>query len=399
MTRQEESFAYRVANPAGELDEGFIDAESPRRAREILVSRGLYVLSVESRGTRAAHRDALPAAELALGLRILADLLESGLSVSRALHAFDELAPRRWKPALPHIRQSVREGASLAAALASAPVVIPGLVIGIAQAGEAGSGIGPAIRRAAELTEASAEMRASVRSALAYPLLVAAAGVLAVGILITVVLPRFAKILADLGQKLPPSTRLVLDGAAVAHAALLPTVIAVAVGIAIWRSWTQTTSGRQSWHSLLLATPMLGSVRAGAAAARMAHSLSALLDNGVSMASALVLAARATGDAELEARLTAARSSVASGETLSRALELHRATTPTVIRLVRAGEEAGRLSSMLAHGARIEQQRADRIVQTAIRMLEPMLLLTFASVVALIAAALLQAIYSVRPTA
>ena len=54
---------------------------------------------------------------------------------------------------------------------------------------------------------------------------------------------------------------------------------------------------------------------------------------------------------------------------------------------------------MLAHGARIEQQRADRIVQTAIRMLEPMLLLTFASVVALIAAALLQAIYSVRPTA
>lgn len=399
MSATQTSFAYRAASASGDVDGGFVDAESARQAREILVARGLYVLSVESRGNRLERRDALAVSDLALGLRILADLLESGLSVSRALHAFEELAPRGWRPALPHIRQSVREGQSLAAALATAPVVIPGLVIGIAQAGEAGAGIGSAIRRAADLMESSAEMRASIRSALAYPVIVAAAGVLAVGILITVVLPRFARILADLGQTLPASTRLVLDGAAAAHAALLPSAIVVGVGIAVWRAWTQTESGRRSWHGLLLATPMLGSVRAGAAAARMAHSLSALLESGVTMASALIYAARATADAELEARLTATRAAVNAGETLSRALELHRATTPTVVRLVRAGEESGRLPSMLAHAARIEQQRADRIIRTGVRMLEPMLLLTFASVVALIAAALLQAIYSVRPTA
>ena len=73
--------------------------------------------------------------------------------------------------------------------------------------------------------------------------------------------------------------------------------------------------------------------------------------------------------------------------------------SPTTIRLVRAGEESGRLPSMLSHAAKIEQQRADQIVKTGVRMLEPMLLLTFASVVALVAAALLQAIYSVRPPA
>ncbi|MGH7622423.1 MAG: type II secretion system F family protein, partial [Gemmatimonadaceae bacterium] len=90
---------------------------------------------------------------------------------------------------------------------------------------------------------------------------------------------------------------------------------------------------------------------------------------------------------------------VSAGDSLSRAFEIHDATTPTVVRLARAGEETGRLSAMLDHAARIEQQRADRVVRTAVRMLEPMLLLTFASVVALIAAALLQAIYSVRPAA
>jgi type II secretory pathway component PulF len=392
-------FVYRVASASGEIDGGVLDADSVHQAREILAARGLYVLSIESRGDRSTRRDPLAVADLALGLRVLADLLESGLSVSRALHAFEELAPRGWRPAMPHIRQAVREGQSLASALASAPVMIPGLVIGITQAGEAGGGIAPAIRRSAELMESSAEMRASIRSALAYPVVVAGAGVLAIGILITVVLPRFAKILADLGQTLPASTRAVLDGAAALHAALIPGGLTLLVAFALWRGWTQTESGRRDWDRLLLSVPILGSVRAGAAAARMAHSLSALLDNGVSIAVALQFAARATADAEIETRLAAVRDGVTSGESFSRALELNYATTPTVVRLARAGEECGRLPAMLGHAARIEQQRADRIVHTAVRLLEPLLLLTFASVVALIAAALLQAIYSVRPTA
>ena len=392
-------FAYRAADASGTIENGVVDARSARDAREIIMSRGLYLLEIERREPRSERREPLPVADLALGLRMLADLLESGLSMSRALHAFEELAPRGWRPALPHIRQSVREGRTFASALASAPIAIPGLVIGIAQAGEAGSGLGFAIRRAADLMEAAAEMRSSIRSALAYPIIVAAAGLISVGVLMTVVLPRFARILADLGQTLPPSTRLVIQSAAIVRASLVPATIAAVVGAAAWKAWVQTSSGRQSWHRLLLRLPLLGAVRRAAAVARMAHSLSALLESGVTIASALVLAGRATADAEIEARLAAARAGVNTGEPLSRALETNGAATPTVVRLVRAGEESGRLAAMLGHAAKIEQERADRIVRTAVRMLEPMLLLTFASIVAIIAAALLQAIYSVRPAA
>ena len=392
-------YSYRAARPTGEIESGAVDADSLPDAQQTLRARGFFVLSLEARGQCGTRREPVSVSDLALGLRILADLLDSGLSVSRALHAFEELAPRGWRPALPHIRQAVREGKSVASAFASAPIEIPGLVVGIAQAGEAGSGIGPAIRRAAELMESSAEMRASIRSALAYPVVVASAGALAVVVLITVVLPRFARILADLGQPLPASTRAVLDVAAIVRSGFVPGLMAAAVGLGAWRAWVQTEPGRRTWHRMLLSVPLLGSVRAGAAAARMAHSLSALLESGVTISTALLMSARATADAELSARTAAARASVLAGEPLSLALENHRASTPTVMRLVRAGEESGRLPSMLEHAARIEQQRADRIVRTAVRMLEPILLLTFASVVALIAAALLQAIYSVRPGA
>ena len=393
------AFAYRAANPKGAIEKGTVNATSAREAREIIASRGLYLLAIQRRVDQHERKQPMSAADLALGLRMLADLLESGLPISRALHAFEELAPRGWRPALPHIRQDVREGRTLAAALASAPVAVPGLVLGIAQAGEAGAGIGAALRRAAELMESTAEMRASIRSALAYPMVVAAAGMLSVGVLITIVLPRFARILSDLGQSLPASTRIVMSAAAVARASLLPAAVGVGLALAAWRAWTRTGTGKRSWHRLLLSIPLLGAVRRGAAAARMAHSLSALLESGVAMPVALVHAGRATADAELEARTAAARAAVGEGEPLSRALEMTDASTPTVVRLARAGEQSGRLATMLDHAARIEQQRADRIVRTAVRMLEPALLLTFASVVALIAAALLQAIYGVRPAA
>lgn len=392
-------FSFRAAAPDGRVTRGVVDADSSDIARGVLSARGLYVLTLEQRGTRRALREPMSAADLALGLRILADLLDSGLPVTRALVAFEELAPRGWRNAVPAIRQSVREGHGLAAAFATSPVAIPALVVGIAQAGEAGAGIGPAIRRAADLMEATAETQASVRSALAYPVVVAVAGAGAIGVLITVVLPRFAKILADLGQTLPTSTRIVLDVATIARAALVPAVISAVTIAVAWRAWTQTENGRRQWHRMLLATPVVGRIRRAAAIARVAHSLAALLDTGVTIAAALTHASRAAGDAELEFRLLSARADVASGQPLSRALEAAHAATPTTVRLTRAGEESGRLPAMLAHAARMEQQRADRFVKTGVRMLEPVLLLTFASIVALVAAALLQAIYSVRPTA
>jgi type II secretory pathway component PulF len=53
---------------------------------------------------------------------------------------------------------------------------------------------------------------------------------------------------------------------------------------------------------------------------------------------------------------------------------------------------------MMAHSAKLEQEHADRTTRTAVRLLEPLLIMTFAAIVALVSASLLQAVYSVRPT-
>jgi len=108
-------------------------------------------------------------------------------------------------------------------------------------------------------------------------------------------------------------------------------------------------------------------------------------------------AASASGDREIEARLLRAREGIARGDRISAALKGVAAFTPTAIRLVRVGEETGKLADMLAHASRIESTQALQRLQRLTRGLEPMLILLFGGFVMVVAAALLQAMYGLRP--
>jgi type II secretory pathway component PulF len=379
------------------MEQGVVRAESPEGAREQLFARGLFPLELRAERGAVAHRPGLSPQDLAVGLRVLATLLESGLPLARALGALDELVPTSWRPALPELRSAVREGKSLAAALAAAPVAFPPLVVGLVQAGEGGSGLAAAVTRAAELTESAAETRRAIRAALAYPLVLAGAGTASVILLVGFVLPRFAAILADLGQALPPTAALVLGMADAARAGWLPALALLIAVLVVGRAWVSTEGGRERWHSFLLALPVVGEARRAGAVARFAAALGALLESGVPIAPALGSAVRAAGDAAIARRVGDAREAVLGGAGLAASLDAANAATPTAVRLIRAGEESGRMVPMLAQVARIEAARAEARVRAAVRVLEPALILVFGGMVALVAAALLQAVYSVRP--
>jgi len=335
--------------------------------------------------------------DLAVGLRILADLLDAGLPVTRALHAFGGVAPRVWVQVTPQLLAAVREGRGLARALEESALDVPPIVIGLVRAGEAGSGLAEAMRRAANHAEQDAATAASVRAALAYPALVAVAGTGAVVVMVGVVMPRFASLLADFDQSLPPVTRLVLGAAEAARASFLPMAVALVVAVVGVQEALRRPEGRRTIHRLLLAVPGLGTVRWASASARLSSALGALLESGVTLRTGLRSAAPAVGDSEIEARLELARTRVEAGDGLGRAFDELGVVTPLAARLVAAGEESGRLPGMLAFAARMEQARAERLTKAGVRLIEPTLILAFAGIVALVAAAMLQAVYAVRP--
>jgi type II secretory pathway component PulF len=164
------------------------------------------------------------------------------------------------------------------------------------------------------------------------------------------------------------------------------------------RTWQESERGRRSLHAFLLRLPVIGAIRWSGASARALSSLAALLESGVAVRGAMVLAARSTGDAEIEWRILRARDAVVAGHPLSFSLRETNALTTTAMRLVRAGEESGRLVGMLQHAAKLDRDHADRLTRGAVRLIEPMLILTFAGIIGLVSAALLQAVYTVRPS-
>ena len=151
------------------------------------------------------------------------------------------------------------------------------------------------------------------------------------------------------------------------------------------------------WHRWMATLPFVGELRLCAASSRSCSALAALLESGVPIASALQHAARACGDAWIEGQVLAARERVIAGAPLSAALADERAVTTTARRMIRAGEESGQLAAMLKRAAELDGVRLSARLRTLVRLIEPVLIVVFAGVVALVAAALLQAVYSVRP--
>lgn len=391
-----QNFRYRAASRDGAVAEGVIVATSRARAIEALRAREQWPIEIEAIQSRSSQSIRVSVADLGAGFRVLATILDAHVPVGRIVSVAAPSLPASWQSALPRVAATLESGEPLSASLSRAGLRMPPSILGLLGAGEAAGDLSGALRRSAELAETAAQTRSAILSALAYPVLLLAASGGVVGLLVTVVIPRFAEVLTNLGQELPPSTILVLSVASFLRAAVVPVGVLTAVGVALVFATLRTADGRARLHELLLSIPVLGALRHGIATARFTAALAALLDSGMTVARAIPFAAAASGDAAVERRLISARRKVVEGETIARALAQTRALTDSATRLIGAGEAGGALAALLRHASTLESEGATAKTKRIMRVLEPALILLLGGVVSSVAVALLQAVYSVR---
>lgn len=389
------SFAYEAARTDGGVVRGSVDAESQPDAAALLSARGLFPIVVEVRPERSNIFVQRPSARaLATVFQSLAALVEAGIPMHKALHATQALARGTLAEALQRVEACVRDGSSLGAALAIEGT-FSGVAVGLVRAGERGVGLAAGLAQAARQLDRDAQAAARIKSALAYPLLLTVVGTASVALIMFFVVPRFAALLADMGQTLPTATRILLAISQLVRS------YGVAVGVVgavfVVAAARLAVARRAAWHAWLLESPVIGPLRHTLATARVARALGALLSTGTPALAALETAQEAAGDAAVAARLGAARLRVAQGAGLTAALENARALTPRALQLAAIGEGSGKLPDLLGRAADIEEQRAEQQLKMLVACIEPALIFLFATVVAFVAAALLQAVYSLRP--
>ena len=389
-------YVYRAVRGDGRIVSGRIEAAGAPEAGAELASRGLHPIAVvaadPARPSRAASRR-----DLAIVFRSLAGLVAAGVPLERAIGATQRLARGDLGPALADVQRRLREGATLGGALAATDGLVPPLVLGMTRAGERGGQLDATLDAVATHLEKEAELIARVRQALAYPALVACAGTVSVLVIGTVVVPRFAAMLGDLGQQLPPATRMLMAASNLLVHHWVPLLAAALLSGCAAAAYLHTPAGRAALHNQVLVLPVIGPIRHALATARLSRALGGMLAAGMPILGALDAAADAAGDEAVRRRVAEARERVAQGVPLARALSDSHALTPLALQLYEVGEASGSLARMVQRAGDVTAAEADRALHTATTLIEPALVIGFGGLVAFVAAALLQAVYSIRP--
>ncbi len=331
--------------------------------------------------------------------RQVATLLRAGFTLDRAFSILGPLNDgRRLGNVIREVREEVRGGRALAAALAAHPRSFGEFYRGMVAAGERSGELAAAFERLALHLERGAELRSRLLGALLYPAIMVVAGSAAVVLLLLVVIPRFAVILGDVGGELPwTAVALIRIGELVESIWWLP-AIGLPLAFAAVAVHRRSPAGRIAQDRLLLRLPIVGPLRARLATERVARSLAGALAGGITLLTALEIASEAAGDAAIAEALEEARELVRRGESLSAALGKRRLVPELALQMIAAGEESGRLAPLLEHVAEAYRTETEGHLRSLVAVVEPAIIVVFGALVAFVALALLQTIYGIGST-
>jgi general secretion pathway protein F len=294
------------------------------------------------------------------------------------------------------VRDMVRNGTALAAALQREPKSFTRLYIGLVRAGEAGGTLGDTLERLAGLLERQRGMAAAIQSAMIYPaiLLIAATG--SIILLLTQVLPQFVPLFAQNGVQLPASTAFLLaTGNAVSSYGLYALGVMVLAGFGL-RQALQRPDFRLAADRLLLRLPIFGGIQREILAARFARTLGMLLSNGVPLLAALAIVREVLDNRVARAAIAAAAESAKTGQGMSASLQKTAIFPIRLVHLLRLGEATAQLGPLALRAADIHEERTRLALQRMVALLVPAITILMGAAVAGIVSSLLLAMLSLN---
>ena len=224
---------------------------------------------------------------------------------------------------------------------------------------------------------------------MAYPGIMILAMVGAVTLMMTTVIPRFAGMFADLGTALPLPT-LILLGISQFLAAWWWALGLAGLGLGYGaRQYGRTPAGCRRFENLRDHVPVVGSLVREAAQARFARTLALLLKGGVALVPALGCVRALGGSLERSAALDRCLAEVTSGRPFAESLAATKTFDPTLVEMIRLGEESGDIAGMLLRAAERSERTVSVILRTLTKVIEPVMILFMGLVVGGIVAAML----------
>ncbi len=393
-------FQYRAVTAGGTMTSGQFDAATPGEA--LARVRGLGVSPLEIRpadpprrttgtGTAEAGGKARQAVTKMLGE--LAVLLGAGLSLDRALAlAIENIEHRPTRDTVTQMLADVREGASLARAMAARPGLFPAMAQSMVEAGEANGRLGEALQRLADTRDRAEALRQLIATSMIYP---AALAMLAVGVILMMLLfvvPQFESLFATAQGKLPAASLAVMAASRFLRDNGWLLLGGLVLAALLVRAVLRRPDVRAATDRVLLRLPQIGPLIVHGQTAQFARTLSVLVDGGVALPQAMAMAQRSLTNAWLAAAVGRVAGSMKEGGGLSAPLAAAGVFPRLVLGFFRTGEETSQLGLMLGRLADVLDADVRLRIQRLIGWLVPVMTIVLGAAVAGIIASVMTAI-------
>jgi len=395
-------FQYKGFDAGGAARAGILDADSPKEARLQLRSMHVHVTELEplSSLTVGSSRRFLPAFmqkrhrdEIVMLTRQLGTMLRSGIPLASCLTALVEQAEHEdIEVVLRDIREKVTQGATFADALAHHPGYFEPLYVNMVKAGEAAGNLDVILARLADFMQKEARVRAKVKAALAYPVVMIIFGVLVVTVLMTFVVPRILSVLNKGPQKnapLPVPTQILVTVSGFMGTYWYLIFGAVVAGWLMFRVAMRSEEFQYKWDRFRLRMPILGDLFRKSAVSRFCTTFGTLLKSGIPALQALTIVKGIVGNKVMSRVVDEIHQKIVEGADISGPVKKSGIFPPVVGYMIAVGEQSGTLEEMLERVAEAYDSEVEITSQKVTSMIEPILIVCLSLVVGFIVVAIL----------
>lgn len=326
-------------------------------------------------------------------------LLRSGLPIIQILDTqIEQMETGTFRSVISEIREDIRGGSSLSDAFAKFPNFFPPLYIASIQAGEKTGDLPETMSRLLAYQKRVEAIRAKVRSASFYPLLLTAAAVIVVIFLMFFVVPRFTQIYADANVELPLMTRALIGISEFFGNYWYLMMIVFAVIIPLIKSLFSSSRGRLRVDRFVLHIPFVGGLKTDYALSGFTRTLGTVLASGTSLVPAMQMSRGTLNNLSLEKKTLQAIQQVEEGASLSDSLERTGFFPPLALRMLSVGETSGSLTEMLNDIADYYEAEVEQRLTKLTTMIEPILMVIMGLMIAFIIVAMYIPIFQLAGT-
>ena len=370
------NFKYKAINSEGQRIEGSQSADSESQVREMLLSNQYYPLSIEKENSKNkisfSFNRKVKLKDIAIFCRQFYVMLDSGLSIGKALNILIEQGEKpKVREALIGVNGDLKRGETLANSMRKRKDVFPNLLTSMIDAGERSGNLDIILKRMAEYYEKETKIRGKIKSAMIYPIVLGVVAIIAITFILTFVMPTFVQMFEENNVDLPTSTKMVLGTSKMLGKYGIIIFLILVTAIILLGKYLKSEEGQYKLSSINLKIPVIKKLTQKIIVSRFTRTMGIVSSSGMSLVTSIEIVASVVGNKIAEKELLKVKEKVLKGEGLGDSIMNIKIFPPMLASMVKIGEEAGSLDSILDKTADFYDDELEREIKTATALIEP----------------------------